>query len=189
LALLIWSDQLVCCPAHRGAQMSAVMCGEGALMQLGMCVARGRETGRTRGHPHASGAVALREITRPRGAATWSPDLSNPAPNMRGCGHLFQTLLGRVWTLEHEMRNTVWLWYKKSFNSTKQIHLWSATNGTQYNFRPVLVVKKVLCGSSGIWIDLKTVHNGTKQTHTTQIPSWKVQNKPTPHQYRPEKIR
>jgi hypothetical protein len=36
----------------------------------GARAARGRETGRTRGHPHASGAVALREITRPRGAAT-----------------------------------------------------------------------------------------------------------------------
>jgi len=56
--------------AHKGSQMSAVMCGEGAMMQLGMCVARGRETGRTRGHPHARGAVALREITRPRVAAT-----------------------------------------------------------------------------------------------------------------------
>ena len=29
----------------------------------GARAARGRETGRTRGHPHASGAVALREIT------------------------------------------------------------------------------------------------------------------------------
>ena len=66
-------------------------------------------------------------------------------------------------------------WYKKSFNSTKQFHLWSAIIGTQYNFRPVLVVKKVLCGSSCIWIDLKTVQM--------------VQNKPTPHKYRPERYK
>ena len=64
---------------------------------------------------------------------------------------------------------------QKSFNSTKQFHLWSAIIGTQYNFRPVLVVKKVLCGSSCIWIDLKTVQM--------------VQNKPTPHKYRPERYK
>ena len=50
------------------------------------------------------------------------------------------------------------------------------------------------CEKGTVWFQLymnrlENSTNGTKQTHTTQIPSWKVQNKPTPHQYRPEKIR
>ena len=82
--------------------------------------------------------------------------------------------------LKKSVSSTMWDrgcgWYKKSFNSTKQFHLWSAIIGTQYNFRPVLVVMKmVLCGSSCIWIDLKTVQM--------------VQNKPTPHKYRPERYK
>ena len=44
------------------------------------------------------------------------------------------------------------------------------------------------CEKGTVWFQLymnrlENSTNGTKQTHTTQIPSWKVQNKPTPHKY------
>jgi len=54
----------------------------------------------------------------------------------------YKTIPHHTYTvLKKSVSSTMWDrgcgWYKKSFNSTKQFHLWSAIIGTQYNFRPV----------------------------------------------------
>ena len=208
----------VCC-LHTDGQLVSAGLSVGASMQAGMCIARGSvpcwqgatrkarpvdrsqrerhpQVAATRGcwspspclaasrnaHPRLhAGALPCKRLGRvpaPDCFRIYPPNFSEDSKDSRGfrtSGNFFCTSWYKKRTLEHEMRNTVWFWYKKNFNSTKQFHVWSAIIGTQYNFRPVLVVKKVLCGSSCIWIDLKTVQM--------------VQNKPTPHKYRPERYK